>query len=333
MSTTKQEAYDLTIELAARHIAAAFGYGEAWYANPRFGPLSQWSRDPSGEGNAGEHLPACVPDLRIRRETETLERANEAMPESEIAKLPPESQSIVRAWQSTHSLTEGQGTNPERVREFEHWKTSPGIGVTPRRWLDSDALGAMAFCKWSVVADAWMRMYALQEWFRWPVVLRAAMSHGYSQIAVEDAATRILLPSRRAKRRAGLDVSQDERALQLGMQADRYRQQTKAAEKMLRDWLLRGAKTFMRSLHSRTANHPADGVIGKRHNVQPCEDSSMKPSATVVEYSEMDRRMLTRALALLEIIVMRETPAEIERRSTRQTLTLVRPQQQFKRAS
>jgi len=188
------------IERASRVLAHAFGYGDSWLTADL-----QFGQDApaSAEGIATESQADGLP---IARRTETLERANRAA----------------------------------NVGELHHWQRCKGMAVTPRARLNRNAVGSLAFAKLDGPLEDWLRVYALQDWRRWPNVRRYAIACRRDPVAIDDAAQRILW-------RTG-ELSQDGRARQLSTNAESYRRRTRAAESMLREWLERAATQYLHSL-------------------------------------------------------------------------------------
>lgn len=130
------------------------------------------------------------------------------------------------------------------VGEFHHWQRAKGIAVMPRVRPKRAALIALADANLAGPLKDWLLVYALQDWGRWPRVRRFALACRPGTAAIDDAAQRILWRT--------AEISQDERAKALGIRATAYRQSTRAAESMLREWLSRAAISFLKALNTET---------------------------------------------------------------------------------
>lgn len=131
--------------------------------------------------------------------------------------------------------------NGTRAAAMHAWTRSGGTMALPSYRADTDALAALAGVE--MVLGELLRVYALQEWHRWPLVERAALvcvTGRGSREAVCDAMGRVLW------RVAA--VSQDERAKLLRMRAADYRALTRKAEGLLSRWLDRGARQFLAAM-------------------------------------------------------------------------------------
>ena len=126
------------------------------------------------------------------------------------------------------------------VGEFHHWQRAKGIAVMPRVRPQRSALIALSDAKLDGPLEDWLLLYALQDWSRWLRVRRYAIACRPHSAAVDDAAQRIVW--RRAT------IPQDERAKLLGVNAESYRKQSRAAEFMLTNWLDRAASQFIAAL-------------------------------------------------------------------------------------
>ena len=128
------------------------------------------------------------------------------------------------------------------VGEFHHWKRCKGVGVTPRVRPNRTALGALAYAKLDGPLEDWLLLYALQDWSRWPRVRDYAIACRPDGLGIEDAAERILFRT--------ATLAQDGRARMIGIRASTFREQTAAAEIMLRNWLGRAAGRFLSALET-----------------------------------------------------------------------------------
>lgn len=151
-------------------------------------------------------------------------------------------ESVGIAWRGTREESAarsiGRGT---RSPALHTWTRDRGTVALPSFRPDVDAVAALAGVE--AVPAAWLAVYALEEWHRWPMVERAALvviTGKGAREAVCDAAGRILW------RRAA--VSQDDRARLLAMRASAYRQRTGNAERLLWRWLDRAADQFHEQL-------------------------------------------------------------------------------------
>jgi hypothetical protein len=202
-------------ETIVRRMARAFGPGQPWAAPCAFQPANEAPED------RGLGLPIVGRGC-------TVERAGEAVSARALGALGPAHRLTAEAWQESHCLRAGTGTRPDRVRELVEWSARGGQ-ATPLVRMDTALLGALSFAQLPPHLLAWIEVYALERWDRWPLVMRCALHVGLEAQATADAAARILW--RRAP------VSQDDRARQLRVQAVTYRQATKRAERVLRAWL------------------------------------------------------------------------------------------------
>lgn len=181
------------VERASRLLASAYGYGDSW-----IGVDCQFNDDKVEYGD-GVATDRRGDGYSVARRTETLERA----------------------------------CRPAGIREFHHWQRAKGIAVMPRSGPKRGALIALADAHLEGPLEDWLRVYALQEWSRWPAVRRYALLVRPDPPAVQDAAERVLFGLARQ--------SQEARARELAIRHSAYRTRTQAAERMLREWLDRAA--------------------------------------------------------------------------------------------
>lgn len=191
---------DDAVERASRLLASAYGYGDSWMT----ADIKFNDDGLSYAGGMADGRPA--EGLSVAKRTETLERAD----------------------------------RPARIREFHHWRRERGVAVMPRVRPNRNALIALADARLDGPLEDWLRLYALQEWARWPAVRRYALLVRPDPPAVHDAAERVLFGLAR--------VSQEARARELTVRHATYRARTRAAELMLREWLARGASQFLEAL-------------------------------------------------------------------------------------
>jgi hypothetical protein len=188
------------VDLAARILARAFGYGRAWDTRYTYGD-DEWLPSPeatTAEVVLGDSLeevePCAVSDgLSVCRETETLQRARDSVSawlgreDAQAADLTREqvkaratlTDAQMRAlwtWERAHPLTRRNDRSPYRPREFEHWKrTRAGRGVQvvrPMHGMNQCALEALAGIERPLQAT--LLVYALQDGSQWPTVERYA---------------------------------------------------------------------------------------------------------------------------------------------------------------
>lgn len=128
-----------------------------------------------------------------------------------------------------------------------------------------DAWHALAAARLTGPEEAMLRIYARQEWERWPALQRATVAGlepcRYASQAARDAMARILW------RRA--EVSQDARARSLGVRSMEYRRVTKQAEALLRAWLRMAALGYLVTLSDRDGFTPASRHTGNVELARP----------------------------------------------------------------
>jgi hypothetical protein len=270
------------IERAARLLAAAFAPGQPWAARTAVvkpDDLDIAANDRLAVVSRGRTLErkrdlACVPDEQA---------AAKAM------------RAALMSWNITPA---SQGSRPDRVRESVAWRTTR-VTAVPHAAMRRDAIAALAFAKLDGPLEAWLLVYAIQDLARWPVVERFAVASGLYPVATRDAATRIL------GRVAG--TSQDARARELGIRANTYRQQTRRAERVLEDWLLRASRRVLSMLGVGTDLHPAKGNSNRASSNEASREQNMKPTMQLdaADRARLDR--LTIATERLALLVQAES--------------------------
>lgn len=193
------------VDRASRILSQAYGYGDSWFTGD-----CQFGAAATSYQDGVATLQSAE-GLSIARRTETLEKADKSA----------------------------------NVGEFHHWQRAKGIALIPRLRPRRSALIALADANLEGPLEDWLLLYAIQDWRRWPRVRQFALACRPGEVAMDDAAQRILW------RRA--EVSQDRRAKSLSMNAEAFRKSTRAAESMLMDWLARAANRFLAALN------PVDG--------------------------------------------------------------------------
>lgn len=189
---------ELTAHEKATHLlAAGFGCGSGWTRNYEFGKGQSWR--PVREGPLGyagnENTPTASDGLHFGKETETLELAHRAIHPHKlprwVERLPKQDQAAMLEWSAEHPLT---GGGKQRVREFEHWKTSPRFVCTPSVASGADAAAALAFARLPTLPAAVLELYALQRMDHADLILRCLVACGAQPEIARDALIRWLWP-------------------------------------------------------------------------------------------------------------------------------------------
>lgn len=117
-----------------------------------------------------------------------------------------------------------------------------------------DAWHALGAARLTKPEEAILRLYALQDWTRWPELQRATMQGiapcWYADQATEDAMARILWRT--------ASMSKDQRARNLCVRAMDYRRATRQSEALLRSWLHLAALSYLAVLSDRDGFTPTD---------------------------------------------------------------------------
>lgn len=251
-------------EKAAHLLAARFGCGSGWTRNYDFGKAQSWR--PVREGLGGyagdENTPAAADGLHFGHETETMELAHRAIHPKKlprwVERLPEQGRDAVLAWSAEHPLT---GGGAQRVREFEHWKTSPRFVCTPKVEGGADAATALAFARLPTLPAAVLELYALQRMEHADLVLRCLIACGSRPEIARDALTRWLWPE--------LVETLGECAKARHMRKADYCRAVGASMHRLHQWLHRASVAF---LHAYGIGNPKPhivGVIGRKEARRP----------------------------------------------------------------
>lgn len=246
-------------ECAARILARAFGYGQAWEAR-----LVNVPADDS---------PALAPDgLAVCHEAKTLERTGDSVsvwlgrqgaqdwqltPEQRQARatLPPEERERLWAWERANPLAKGQQANPYRPREFDRWVSAKAVQIMrPLNAMDTCALEALAGIPKPLQAT--LLLYALQDGRHWPTVETYAR-------ATLPASAHVGIPEGMFRLLVGRSV--DSRARALKMRRADYVEMTTPALHLFEDWLQRASETFLAALDRPP---PPAGSQGNAHTTQ-----------------------------------------------------------------
>jgi hypothetical protein len=205
----RAETQEEMVERAARILTAAFACGSPWISRVNY-----------------ERMPtASSGDFANPRELYVAEREDRRDKRKVLVKTlrDDEGKIVVR-----------------RLRAWRYHKFTATPVYNPA-W---DALGALSIAKLDGPLEATLLLYATGDVHRcWPTVELyglACLSNAFAWEALTDAMQRILCG------RAA--ISKDDRARQLGVRANTYRELTGRAEAMMRRWLAVAASRFLAAL-------------------------------------------------------------------------------------
>jgi hypothetical protein len=186
-------------ERVARRLATACGFGNALLTSDiQFGPMKRWTPTNKRTGDGDETNPAATAGLTV-------------------------------CGKNRHGET-----TPDGLRQ---WDQTPRIGLQPRTRMGTHALTALAYARLTKPMGDWLRVYALQDWERWPNVRRhALLVLPGDPLAVDEAARMILWPRPKALR-----------AQHYRMRRSDYSRWVAPAEIMLSEWLERAAAAYLRA--------------------------------------------------------------------------------------
>lgn len=220
------------LELAARHLAGWSGSGQSWHAD--------WEEQKLG----ARDLPATTLGDLSPEFSDAIKKGP--------ARGGPDALSI--CWRGR--VTEQAGVQSRTLTRRQHaWVTAGGSVVLPRHRSHAEAAAALSFAKLPGPLAPLLLLYACEDLRQWPKVERFALACYPHPDAVGDAMQRILW---RTQGRFS-PMPRDHRAKQLGVRAATFRQRTRRAEAMLREWLDRAAWAFLFALMD-------DGTEGNPQN-------------------------------------------------------------------
>ena len=293
---------DLEIERTSRRLTAAFSPGQPWDRLPTI-----HDRQPQRDSSDDERIEG-TDRLAVVRRSRTIERAGQFVHHEQA--FTPEEWAQVEAWGALQ--TKQDGTRTDRVRELVQWKTlrtkaGAEIAATPSRTMDTTLLGALSFANLDGPLGAWLEVYALERWDRWPTVAMYARACGLEHHATQFAAMRILFPFGPRDR--------DRRAVELGLRRSVFRRDVRKAESLLWDWLGRAARRLHRSL--------SDDEIRAAANIPAKGYSNRAPTSheTDMTLHDQDRAQMRELIGLLRAVLLQEP---MQRRLPG-SLTLPRP--------
>jgi hypothetical protein len=216
------------LEMAARHLAGWCGNGQTWFA--------EWDEVKSA-GPDADHESAHGGDaLSIRWRGRVVEKGE-------------------KGWLRKLELEAAPKKGAGRVRQLHGWGRHGTKVAIPSHRPCRDAAGALSFAKLPGPLAPLLLLYACEDANQWPTVERFALACYPHPEAVRDAMRRILWGSRGV----GSPPPQDCRAREIGVRAATFRQRTRRAEAMLRDWLDRAAWGFLMALN----DEPENGTAGR----------------------------------------------------------------------
>lgn len=121
-----------------------------------------------------------------------------------------------------------------------------------------DAWHALGAARLTGPEESVLRLFALQEWTRWPTLQQATIAGmapcWYADQAADDAMARILWGK--------ATMAKDSRARSLRVRSMEYRRATGQAEALLRSWLHLAALSYLAVLSGRDGFTPADRQTG-----------------------------------------------------------------------
>ncbi|WHZ20699.1 MAG: hypothetical protein OJF55_002848 [Rhodanobacteraceae bacterium] len=261
-------------EKAAHLLAAGFGCGSGWTRNYIFGKAQSWR--PVREGLGGyagdENRPAAADGLPFGHETETLELAHRAIHPRKLPKwverLPEKGRNEALVWSASHPLT-GSGAN--RVREFEHWKTSARFVCTPSVESGADAAAAMAFARLPTLPAAVLELYALQRMDHADLILRCLVACGSRPEIASDALARWLWPD--------LVGTFGECAKARHIRKADYCRAVNACVERLQRWLHRASVALLHAYGIGNQKPHLVGVIGRKEARRPVTSALARRAA------------------------------------------------------
>lgn len=145
------------------------------------------------------------------------------------------------------SLRRGGG-----IGQFQSWKHHDSWGAAPSNPADYKAAGALTDAGLAGPLEALLRLVTLQDETQWPTVLRYLQAKGYRPAPCRTAMRKVLFPYARV---VNVDSEAD-------CHAETYRNEVKAARKVIRRWLKTACWRFMLS-------HGWPGVEYKRTLKKP----------------------------------------------------------------
>lgn len=291
------------IENAGRVLARGFGYGKSWDARYTFGQENwrpsvevtaevslggTWEEDESSAASDG--LPVC-------RETETVQRAGESVsawlgrPDADPrnltreqhlarAKLSPDEQQTLWAWELANPLNHGQRRNPYRTRELEHWqrtKSGPGVQIVrPMHAMDQCALEALAGI--AKPLQSILLLHATNDDRYWPIIERYARAvlPPEAHDGIAEGMFRLLK-----------DPAKKTRAKELRMRVTDWDAMSRPALRLFESWLASASNTFAQQL---TRPDPITGTQGNAHRSETWWRPPQTPAPVrLIELSALDR--------------------------------------------
>jgi len=230
-------------------------------------------REGRGDGPRGLPAPDKVRQLQI-----TLYRKAQSKPDYRFWSLYGEVQRAdVLAWSAAHPFGRGM---PDRVREFRHWKTTPGTVFNPRSAHGADAAAALVSVPRPLRAV--LELAALERAEHVVIVTAYLRGCGFSADVAHVALRRWLYP---VKRTGSLGDAARRARVRKGV----FGQQVREAVRRLRGWQHRASVAFLDAFAAQPADVP-DVAPKQRKSLRlskprfwrGCWDTTQRPGALIV---------------------------------------------------
>jgi len=288
MTTAWRGDYWTATEKAAALLAWHCGYGSGFGQIPDpadFSPALPWRAVQPWEGGyeGNEDTPGASPGLHFGHATETLELAHHTISRDPkkwprwVCDLPDGQRADVLAWSAAHPFGRGM---PDRVREFRHWKTTPGTVFNPRSAHGADAAAALVSVPRPLRAV--LELAALERAEHVVIVTAYLRGCGFSADVAHVALRRWLYP---VKRTGSLGDAARRARVRKGV----FGQQVREAVRRLRGWQHRASVAFLDAFAAQPADVP-DVAPKQRKSLRlskprfwrGCWDTTQRPGALIV---------------------------------------------------